>query len=642
MSQFPLPRILDFVRQVAPFEALAGNELERLVSKMDIAYFPRGEVILEAGGDPASALFIINSGSVKLSVPDEDGEEMLIDIRGEGDIFGALSLMQGRKAMLNVTVKEDLVAFMLPAADFLPLVENNPTFRRHFSFSLARRFQAARRSCDQHLGQITGVESLQKMAGQMNSEVTELMSTNVLTCSPGDSIQEAARKMAVSRVGSILVMNGNQEPLGMVTDTDLRCRVLAPGLDPSEPVSKVMSSPIMTIPPTLFAFEAMLEMTLHGVHHLVVTDRGRMLGIVSDDDIKFATGSSPVSLVKELDKVTSLKKLYRLSADTNRMLEFLLRLGGSADFMMELMNEFYDRLTLKLLTLTESAMAEEDWGPPPCGYSWLALGAAGRREQAPPPPVESAVLYEDQGPELESGARQWLLQLGLRMNRGLKACGLADSEWQAAADQAQWCRSLSGWRAVFSQMVREPGVMPVGQQTALLDFRPVEGAANFADSMKAEFFAALGENRELLEGLARSALAVLPPIGFVRQFVVERDGGYTDSLNLRKQVLDPLVDAVRALALAERITANSTLDRISGLESAGVIKGRMAGDLRESFRFLVSILIARYLSPQNIGGSDYHIADPVILNSAQRKMLKESFSVIGQLCTLMQIKFKLG
>ena len=428
----------------------------------------------------------------------------------------------------------------------------------------------------------------------------------------------------------------------MVTDTDLRCRVLAAGLDPGQPVSAVMSSPVLTIPSSLFAFEAMLEMTLHGVHHLVVTEQGRMKGVISDDDIKFATGSSPVSLVKELDKVSSLEKLYRISGDGNRVLELLLRLGGSADFMMELMNEFYDRLTLKLLSLTEDVMEKDGWGPPPCGYSWLALGAAGRREQAPPPAIENALLHEDLDRDKKSKADPWLLELGRRMNRGLESCGLARGERQAAADSPQWCRGLGQWREIFGQMVTAPAAMPVNLQTALLDFRPVEGAANFADNIKEEFFKALENNGDMLKGLARSALAVLPPIGFVRQFVVERDGGYIDSLNLRKQILNPLVDAVRALSLGERITANSTLDRISGLEAADVIQEAMAGDLRESFRFLVSLLIARHLDSHNIGQGDYHIVDPLILNSAQRKMLKECFSVIGQLCGLMQNKFKLG
>ena len=145
MSQFPLSRIQDFVRRVAPFEALSSGELSGLVTQMGVTYHPRGDVVVKSGGKSSEALYIIQSGSVKLSVPDEDGQEILIDIRGEGDTFGALSLLQGRNALLNVTVKEDLIAFVLPRDSFLPLIEKASRVPAPFQLFPGPAFQGGAR-----------------------------------------------------------------------------------------------------------------------------------------------------------------------------------------------------------------------------------------------------------------------------------------------------------------------------------------------------------------------------------------------------------------------------------------------------------------------------------------------------------------
>ena len=215
---------------------------------------------------------------------------------------------------------------------------------------------------DEHLGRITGKESLQEIAAQMRCKVSELMSGPVLCCSPDTSIQEAAQRMAARRVGSILVCNGDGESVGMVTDTDLRSRALAQGMDYSAPISGVMSSPVIGIPPSAFVFEAVLEMALQGVHHLVVREEGRTQGLISDHDIKLITGASPVGLLKEVDKVGSVEKLARLAEGASQVLEMLVRMGSSAEYMMALLNGFFDRLTKKILTLSENAMAEKDGG----------------------------------------------------------------------------------------------------------------------------------------------------------------------------------------------------------------------------------------------------------------------------------------
>jgi CBS domain-containing protein len=642
MSQFPLSRIQDFVKRVAPFEALASEELAGLVSKMGVTYHPRGDLVVKSGGKPSEALYIIQSGSVKLSVPDEDGQEILIDIRGEGDTFGALSLLQGRNALLNVTVKEDLIAFVLPREAFLVLINRHPEFQRHFSFSLARRFRAVRNLADEHLGRITGKESLQEIAAQMRSKVTELMSRQVLCCAPETSIQEAARRMAAHRVGSILICNGEGDSVGMVTDTDLRSRALALGMDLSAPIKEVMSSPVIGIPPTAFVFEAVLEMALRGVHHLVVREGGRMLGLISDHDIKLITGASPVGLLKEVYKVGTVDKLARLAEGTSQVLEMLVRMGSSAEYMMALLNGFYDRLTKQVLALSENTMVEDGWGGPPCEYVWLFLGAQARKEQAPPPKVENAIVYQDLEPDADKHAQGWFLEMAGRAAKGLEQCGLRYVNLGVQAQDARWCLGRSAWRDSFQQFLNRSNPTGLSARLSLFDLRAMNPNDGIIEDLRSIIVQAVRYNQDMVRHLVRPSMAMQAPLGFLRQFVVERDGGYSDSLHLGKRLLGPVISAVRMLSLDADIKQTSTLERIKGLEQEGVLDRRLAADLSEAFGYTVSLLISRYLESMIQGKVEYAVVDPSDFNSTQRKMLKECFVVIEHLCQLLQKRYGTG
>ena len=108
-----------------------------------------------------------------------------------------------------------------------------------------------------------------------------------------------------------MVADEDGQPAGLITDTDLRARVLAAGISPEVAVGDVMSQPLMSISPQAFAFEAVLELTRHGVHHLVVNEAGRMVGVLSDHDIKMVTGSSPVDVARKIEKVASIEELAR-------------------------------------------------------------------------------------------------------------------------------------------------------------------------------------------------------------------------------------------------------------------------------------------------------------------------------------------
>ncbi|MFN2343368.1 MAG: CBS domain-containing protein, partial [Desulfonatronovibrio sp.] len=98
--------------------------------------------------------------------------------------------------------------------------------------------------------------------------------------SPVDSIRNAARRMTNMGIGSLLIKDEYGKPAGIVTDKDLRSKVVAAGLSYSTPVEEIMTSPVETIEAGKVCFDALLSMMSKQIHHLAVEDEGKIIGII--------------------------------------------------------------------------------------------------------------------------------------------------------------------------------------------------------------------------------------------------------------------------------------------------------------------------------------------------------------------------
>lgn len=642
MSDFPLPRISDFVSRVAPFDALEPEELNWLVRAMDIAYFPVGEVVLKEGAEETPPLHIIHSGSVKLTTATASGKEILVDIRGEGEIFGALSLLKGQKNRLSVTTREDVLAFQLPVDAFKELVERRPELVYHFDLPLVNGASGMEGLGVETPNHMTGLQPLGSMAMEMRGLVSEIMSAMVVECKEEDSIRRVAQLMTERRVGSIVVRDAAGRLQGLVTDTDLRSRVLAAGLDPESPVSMVMSSPVRTLPRRARTIEAMLEMTRRRVHHLVVTDGDRISGIVSDHDISLGAGSSPVGLVRQVDRADSVNQVVRLSRRIYRVLHMLLRTGVSAGFIQDFITEFHDRIALKLLSMAVLEMEAEGLGGPPMEYAWLAAGGQGRREPTLPARQEYLLVYAAPKPNQEEAVGEWFNDLSSRMRKRLTRCGFNPSPLSLGRGESGGSLDLARLKAAFRNWIREPTPGLLAQVGEYFDFRPVYQDGDFAGSLWESIFQAIDRNRRFVRLLARTGFGQMPPLGFLREFVVERNGEYTDWLDLDLKGVRPAAGGARVLALDQKLSETNTAERLAGAARLGLIEESLAQGLAEALGSIALFRMARFLEAQAGDAAADDLVEPRSLNPAQRKAFKKSFAVIGEFQEWMMRRYGVG
>jgi CBS domain-containing protein len=459
--------------------------------------------------------------------------------------------------------------------------------------------------------------------------VGDLIKGAPATCAPSVTVAEVAQLMTRRSIGSVIVLGDDGTIAGIVTDRDLRTRVVAPGLPPSTPVARVMSSPVLGIGPGALAFDALLEMMRRGIRHLAVTSDGRLLGVVSSHDLVLLQGAHPVGLVREIESAGSEEGLVALAPRVASVVRWLAGGGAGAAEIGRLVAELNDRLVRRALDLVLSATEAAGHGRPPVPFTWLAAGSEGRREQTLKTDQDNGLVYRDPPAGQEATAATYFEQLATRMGQALSRLGFPPCAGGFMASNPQWRQPERVWRQYFESWMETPQPEALLRASLFFDLRPVAGSDEVGATLW-EWVCGRAPSRVLfLRHMAKSALERPVPLGFFGGFVVERSGGHKDLLDLKGRGIFPITQAMRTYALSLGVRETNTLDRLSAAGARGVFTPREVAEVSDAYELVARLRLAHQLACLDGGLPPDNFIDPRTLGKADRLLLKEAFKTIA-------------
>lgn len=616
-ANVPPGEAADFLRRTPPFSFLEEPRLGDLAAKLVPAYYPNGTLILEQGGPPSPHLLVIKKGSVKVSVRSPENGEVLVDHRGEGDAIGFLSLYTGDRSRTNVVATSDTICYLVLGEDFRGLLDANPLVRGFFHRTLLGKY------LDRTLEEMRS-RSLLAGGGErllFTTPVGELAARSLVTSPEHVTVREAASTMARHRISSLVLVDASGAPTGIVTDRDIRDRVVAAGLGVDGPVAGIMSTGLVTAEASEPCFEALLTMLRRGIHHLVVVEGGAMRGIVTNHDLLLLQGSSPLSVAQEVGRQRELGGLARAARKVGLISGLLLKDGTRAAALNRVVTELNDRVVRRAL-----AIAEGTCGPAPVPWAWLALGEDGRGEQAHGGERECGLVTADAGVEDADRAGRWSEAFAAAARDALAACGLPPSERLSPSDP-RLRGPLSSWQASFSRAIGSPD----GEEAwpmACFDFRVQAGEGTLGARLRGHVFEQLDRRPAFLDRAARLVEQNRPPLGFLGMLVVEKTGEHRDRFDLSERGIAPLVDLVRVHALAAGVPDTGTFERIEAIRGRQPALRGLADELVQALDFLL-LLRLHHRRGEDAGAGDF-IA-PARLSSLERRALKAAFQLLSRM-----------
>ena len=205
------------------------------------------------------------------------------------------------------------------------------------------------------------------------SSLTQLPLATPVCVGPDTSVAQAAA--AMQEQDAVLVVVGAQV-VGLVTDGDLRRRVLAAGLGADTPIAKVMTKDVISMDANRFLFEALMTMAQHGIGHMVVTKGDGTRFLFGAKDLLKVSAGRNFLLINNILRARAVRELITLAGQLKSLFVSLARLSLAADHLCRITTGVGEAITRRLLVL-----AEQELGPPPLAYCWLALGSQARAEQ---------------------------------------------------------------------------------------------------------------------------------------------------------------------------------------------------------------------------------------------------------------------
>ena len=591
-----------FLAGYPPFDSLAPEELERVARSVQIEFFPAGTTILQQAGEPARFLYVVRAGAVELL-----DEGRVLDLLSEGEAFGHPSLLSGLGPTFDVRAHEDTLCYLVEP-EIAEKVIATPSGLAFLSASLLRRERRA----------VQAREAERVNVGLVR--VRTLLHRPPVTCAADATVREAAELMAGERISSVLVPVGAE--FGIVTDRDLRSRVLAAAKAPDVCVKEVMSFPVVTASDDATAEEVLLLMLEHGFHHVPVTDgEGKIVGVVSDTDLLGLERTAPFALRRSIERATTDRGVVAEAARLPDVVAALVEAEADPVDVGHVIAATIDAATRQLIDLVVQKA-----GDPPGPWAWLALGSAARHEQSLRTDQDHAVVYDpiDTSPERADG---YFAALAERVTQGLEAAGVPRCNGGVMATNPPWRRPVAEWTDEFRARLKDPGLGGKAFTNIALDYRRVAGPLDVESTLD-DLIRRASHDPAFPRRLAHTAIEFRPPTGFFRDFVVEAKGSHAGTLDVKHGGITPITNLARAYAVSAGVTRIRTLWRLRDVVATGALDAELGAGLEEAFRLLWRVRLEHQAAQVRAGLPPDDAVDPRSLGPLTRRGLKEAFRLI--------------
>jgi len=468
------------------------------------------------------------------------------------------------------------------------------------------------------------------------SRLSGMLGRQPICCPPDTRIRAALDTMNRHRVGSMIVVDGDTRPIGILTLPDVLSRIALPAHNLDEPITAVMTPHVTTLPADATLHDAANLMVRHCIRHVVVVDDGRLVGVVSEKDLFHPRRIGVRHLASEIRAGQDLGGLKHYSAEIQTLAHDMLVEGVGVEHLTEFIAALNDLLTRRIIELEFHPHLLDG-----IRWCWIALGSEGRFEQTFAADQSSAIIFEPLPSMGAERARNVLLPLARRVNQALAACGFPIGPDKTVSGNPAYCLTRDEWRRCFDQWLDAGDPKALLDGSIFFDLRPLHGDGALVADLKGWLLEATRANGRFLHQMAANALRSLPPIGHLRDFVVDGDRGEARTLDIKTHGTALFVDAARIFSLASGVGETNTLKRLRLAAPLADVPSTEVEVWADSFLVLQRLRLRNQHLQHAAGTPVSNRIDPYRLHELDRLMLKEALRQAKKVQSRLALDFRL-
>ena len=621
--------MVETLRRYAPFDRMRQVDLDFLAAHARSAAYPAGAVLGSPERGPPSHLTILTTGRVRGEVAAGGNEQAAAWELTAGECFPLGALLEKRAAFATHRVAENVTCLELPAEDFAELVDRSDVFREFATKRMADLLAQSMRQMHASLAaRVSGDTPL-------GAPLRSLMRRTPVSCPLGTSIREVLRIMDSERIGSMVIVDEDQAPAGIFTLHDVLSRVAVPLVDQDRPIDDVMTPGPATLGADQLAHDAALAMASKGFGHVVVVERGRLAGVVSERDLFALQRVGVVNLSRAIAKAPDVASLARFGSDIHRLADQMLAQGASVEQLTQMIATLNDLLTRRVIEL---CLARCDPLPE---FTWLAFGSEGRHEQTLRTDQDNGIVFRVPAGTTAGEMRATLLPAARQINEALAECGFELCPGNIMASNPECCLSADEWRERFAQWIEQGTPDHLLKASIFFDFRPLWGDEGIAEELRDWVMEKVPKNPRFRRQMAANALRNEPPLGLIQDFVVSGKGDRAGTLDLKLNGTTPFVDGARILALTCGVRETNTIARLRGCADRKGIRMEEAAAWSDAYTFVLLQRMRTHQAQERAGRHPDNRLAPAELNELDRRILKEAFRQARKLQSRLAMDYQL-
>ncbi len=615
--------VLNFISQYPPFDDLPEEQLKKIALNAEVAYFRQGTEILNFG-DTIRDLYMVRSGAVEIYR--RKGE--LYNRIDAGGLFGQMGLLMNNRVRMPAKAIEDTLVYCIPEDIFNELCDEFENFADYMELEDSARLRSA-------------ISSRSESNDFTTAKARKILARDPVTLEATASIQEAAILMAEENVTSLLIVRpaeelteeDDEQLLGILTDRDLCIRVLAQGIDTNIPVSEVMSYDVVSLDYNAYVFEAMLTMLRYNVHHLPILKDKKPIGIIGMTDIVRYESQNSLLLVSSIFQQTSVEDLKQVSEQVKDCFVRMVNEDANAHMIGRAMSVIGSSFKQRLAEL-----AEQELGPAPIPYCLVAMGSMARDEQLIVTDQDNALIL-DNSYDVEMHG-EYFEKFAKFVCDGLAACGYAYCTGDIMATNPEWRKTRAEWEECFGNWIDNPTPERLLNSNIFFDLLGVHGRVKWAEQLSSFIARRAKRNNRFLACMAYNAIRRTPPLGFFKDFVMEKDGRHRNSINLKRRGTAPLADLIRVHSLAIGSRSQNSFDRLDDINDAGILPKGRGMDLRDAMELIYMVRIRHQALDIENGDEPDNNIEPENMSEFERRNLKAAFQILSNAQNFIKFRYQ--
>ncbi|MBC2605694.1 DUF294 nucleotidyltransferase-like domain-containing protein [Pelagicoccus albus] len=634
-------RIADAFAAYPPFTMMDRADVARLASSARVRALVAGEYLFKQGDPPGKDVIFLHRGRVEYHWAREDSSE-LVAVRDVGDVIGVTALIDGSNFRVSAKVAEDCLLYVISGDVFMGLIASNDEARYYVRRHMFWATRVGGKISIPEEARIHGKRTILQAHMEGGKLVSPRPLERLLTCRSDDTILSAAEQMVTKRVSSILVVDEDRCPLGIVTNLALMKHTILKSLSADLPVSEIMVSPVYTISKHTSTTAAILLMMRERVGQICITEDGTTkspaLDVCTHKDLLAQSGNHPAGLLREMRIAKRVARLREICDEIEQIARGYLDAGVSGIFLGQMCAELYDGLVERLSELAILKLEKSGKQLPDVSWAWMSVGSDGRREQVLRTDMDNALIFESTGDAAQDDLNRGVfLKFTTEVVDMMVDCGFSRCQGGVMASNARWCRTDAEWEEEVLSIQPGDGDA-ILRGLILFDLRCVTGSKDLCLKLRSLIFDTVKSKPLLLRNLAELAVETKPPLSFWGKFMVERKGGNAGEFDIKSRGLSPLRDAARIFALQLGLTEHySTGGRFEEIKSKAPALEEICKLAYEAYDFLLRLRNSTGLRRGDTG----RYIEPSALSKMEKAQLSNVFDVSRMVQSSLRSEFRL-